>query len=157
MFENQLNKRKQQPYKMGGDKYRNGSWPANQYLSPEQVAELILKRPELRLADNTATVQLAQLVMATPEDPHAQELFQLIVRDSLGKAIVAEDEFLGNYPPKGSILYTNDFISLGTMPTGDPIVFERNRLFCNMGVFGRTGSGKTSWLYLLVKQILKRI
>ena len=144
MFENQLNKRKQQPYKMGGDKYRNSSWPPSQYLNPEQVAELILKRPELRLADNTATVQLAQLVMSTPEDPHAQELFQLIVRDSLGKAIVAEDEFLGNYPPRGNLLYTNDFLSLGTMPTGDTTGIIINQLTGNVLLVGRTKSAKTS-------------
>lgn len=151
MFENQLNKRKQHPYKMGGDKYRNSSWPPNQYLNPEQVAELILKRPELRLADNPATVQLAQLVMSTPEDPHAQELFQLIVRDSLGKAIVAEDEFLGNYPPKGRIVYPKDFCALGTMPTGDPVGLTISQLTGNVLVIGRTKSAKTSLLSALLR------
>jgi len=155
VFERHRARREQGAYRQGNSQYGLRKQPCCQNLTPEQVAELMLKRPELRLADNPANVQLAQLLIATPEDQHLQELFQLIARDGLGKAIADEDEFLGNYPPKGSVVTTPELICCGHMPTGDPIVLEPERLFCNLGVFGRTGSGKTSWLYFLIKQILK--
>jgi hypothetical protein len=128
-------------------------------LSTEQVAELMLKRPELRLTDNPANIQLAQLLMATAEDQHIQELFQLIARDGLGKAIVAEDEFLGNYPPKGGISYPSDFLSLGTMPTGDLAGIIINQLTGNVLLIGRTKSAKTSLLAVLLSypQLLQTV
>lgn len=155
MFENLLNKQKQRSYKKDSNKRSNNHIPSTQHLTPEQVARLMLKCPELRLSDNPANIEIAQLLTGMPEDPYMQELFQLIERDGIANTIAADDTFLGNYP-SGRVIVTPDMVVCGVMPTGDPIVFEYNRLFCNMGVFGRTGSGKTSWLYLLLKQLLKR-
>lgn len=119
----------------------------------------MLKRPELRLIDNPTNVQLAQILVAAPEDVYAQELFQLIARDGLGKAIVADDEFWGNYPPKGSIPYPSDFRALATMPTGDPTGITISQLTGNLLLIGRTKSAKTSLIATLLSypQLLQSV
>jgi len=155
MFGHRWDKNKKRPYKKGDGNYSFKNLQQSYDLTPEQVAELMLNRPELRLQDHPANIELAQILTATKEDSSIQELFQLVYHDGLGRAIVTQDEFLGSYPAKGSVVATPDMICCGHMPTGDGIFFNHNRLFCNLGVFGRTGSGKTSWLYPLIKQILK--
>jgi hypothetical protein len=159
MFNTHPNKRKQWPYKRDGDGYTISSSRLNHNLSPEQVAELMLRRPELRLTDNPTNVQLSQILVATPEDFYAQELFQLIARDGLRKAIVADDEFWGNYPPKGSISYPSDFRTLAKMPTGDPTGIADSQMTGNLGFLGITRSGKTSNLMCLLsyREMLKSI
>ena len=104
MFENLINKQPPRPRRG----YHNGC-PINSsmhslYLTAEEVAELMLRRPDLRMGDNAGHVELAQLLMGNPEDQHVQELFQLIAQDQAGQAIVADDEFFGAHPPKGSIV-----------------------------------------------------
>lgn len=150
MYNTHPSKRKQWPYKRDGDNYFISSSWLNQNLSPEQVAKLMAKRPKYRLRDNPHNVELSSLLIGTPEDQHLQELFQLIARDGLGKAIVADDEFRGNYPPKGSISHPSDFRTLATMPTGDPTGIADSQMTGNLGFLGITKSGKTSNLMCLL-------
>jgi len=161
MFENNATKRRPWSYrKSGGNGYPAKTWQSNLNLTPEQVAELMLKRPELRLADSKANLELARILIAAPDDAYAQELFQLVARDGLGKAIVAEDEFLGNYPPKeNGISYPSDFLPLGTMPTGDLAGIIINQLTGNILLIGRTKSAKTSLLTVLLSypQLLQTV
>jgi len=113
----------------------------------------LMRDGNLRLMDEPATVNLASQLIASP-DSYLTELFALRVHEAAAEAMISDDVFRENYPVKQSIPIQPYMVICGVMPTGDPIVLNPNRLFCNMGVFGRTGSGKTSWLYLLIKQIL---
>jgi hypothetical protein len=117
----------------------------------------MLKRPELRLADGPGNLQLAQLLMAIPEDEHLQELFQLITRTQVGQTIICDDPYLEAYPPKGSIIYPSDFLCLATMPTGDPVGVIISQLTGNVLFIGRTKSSKTALLTVLLScpQLLK--
>lgn len=150
MFETRPNKRKQWFYNRSDGGYVGSNSRRSHNLSPKQVAEFMLNRPEYRLGDNSSNVELAQLLVGRQEDQHLQDLFQLIVHDGLGKAIVADDEFFGNYPPKSSISYPNDFLSLGTMPTGNPTGVLISQLTGNLLLIGRTKSAKTSLLTVML-------
>lgn len=150
MFRNKKTKSKKQPFKKEGGGYSPKSFLHQKGLTSEQVAKLVLNRPELRLTDSEASIQLARLLVAAPEDQHLQELFQLVARNQSGKAMVAEDEFLGSYPPKSGICYPSDFLALGFMPTSDPVGLMINQLTGNMLLVGRTKSAKTSLLSVLL-------
>ena len=113
----------------------------------------VVKDDKLRLSDNPDTINLAGQLLNTP-DVYLNELFTLTVNQEIAKATMDDDGFRENYPPAGSVQMTAGCIICGLMPTDDPVVLIPDRLFCNMGVFGRTGSGKSSWIYLLIKQLL---
>jgi hypothetical protein len=159
MFENLGNK---QPLR-AGKRYRNG-YQTNHlmpglYFTAEQVAELMLRRPNLRMGDSAGNAELAELLVGNPDDQHVQELFRLVVQDQVGQAIVADDEFLGAYPPKGSIVYPDDFLALGHMPTGDQIGIIISQLTGNVLLVGPTKSAKTSLLTILLSfpELLKTV
>jgi len=159
VFENLGNKQPLRP----GKRYRNG-YQTNHlmpglYLTAEQVAELMLRRPDLRMGGNAGNAELAELLMGNPDDRHVQELFQLIAQDQVGQAIVADDEFFGAYPPKGSIVYPDDFLALWTMPTGDKIGIIISQLTGNVLLVGPTKSAKTSLLTILLPfpELLKTV
>ena len=122
-------------------------------LSAIEIIKL-MKNGKLRLMDDPNTVNIASHLAINPDDIYLNELFMLKVNEALAEAMISDDEFRENYPPAHSIMIQPDMLICGVMPTGDPIVMRRDRLFCNVGVFGRTGSGKTSWIYLLIKQLL---
>ena len=124
-------------------------------LTSAEILNLV-QNSQLRFADNPVNLELAYLTSLMSEDDYLQDLFRHAVDEQIGQAMLAGDEFRDAYPPAGSVSVTVDMICAGLMPTGDPIVFDGTRLFCNFGLFGRTGSGKTSWLYLIVKQLLTR-
>jgi hypothetical protein len=159
MLENNWAKNKQKPYKKPDSNYSFKNLRQGYELTPEQVAELMLNRPELRLQDHPANIELAQILTAAKEDSSIQELFQLVYHEGLGKAIVTQDEFLGNYPPKGGISYPNGFRPLGVMPTGDSIGIVISQLTGNILMPGRTKSGKTSLLteLLISRDLLTEI
>jgi len=146
MFERYSNKKKKQHFIKNRSMHPTGSLLTNRNLSPEQIADLMLNRPELRLRDNAGNEGLAYILAGIPEDPYLQDLFQLVTHDSIGKAIVADDEFIGSYPPQGSLSYPSDFRKLATMPTGDPTGIADSQVTGNVGLLGRTKSGKTSCL-----------
>jgi hypothetical protein len=110
------------------------------------VAEIVVRRPELRLSDSVGCLDMARLLMATPEDAHLQELMQLVIEQQAGAALVLDDVFLGNYPPERGIRYPSDFIALGHMPTGDEIGIIISQLTGNVLLVGPTKSAKTSLL-----------
>jgi len=110
---------------------------------------------KLRLADNPSNLNIAYNTIVMP-DSYMEELFKIVIDKAAAEAMLSDDEFLENYPPKKAIVPTPATICCGLMPTGDPIVFDPKKLYCNLGVFGRPGSGKTSWLYLLIRQILEK-
>jgi len=150
MFENYPNKRKHQPYKRGSGKYETDNCQRDRNLTPEQVANLMKNRPELRLRDNPANCELAELAVGMPEDIYIQDLLQQVANDASGRVIFTDDEFLENYPPKGSIVYPRDFRALATMPTGDPTGIADSQTTGNLGFLGITKSGKTSNLTKLL-------
>lgn len=117
-----------------------------------EVLELV-KNDKLRLSDNAGTLNLAYQLAMTP-DEYLNDLFTHTVNEEVAKMVMCDDSFRENYPVAGSVQVTPDAIICGLMPTGDPVILNPDRLFCNMGVFGRPGSGKTSWLYLLIMQLL---
>jgi len=159
MFENLGNKQPLRRRKRYGDGYEISNLISGRHLTAQQVAELMLRRPDLRMSDNAGNAELAELLTGNPADQHVQELFQLVVQDQVGQAIVADDEFLGAYPPKGSIVYPDDFLALGTMPTGDQIGIIISQLTGNVLLVGPTKSAKTSLLTILLSfpELLKTV
>jgi len=119
-------------------------------LSRQEIGELLINRPELRLGDNAANLHLGWLLMVEPEDGDLQELMDLVVNTQAGRALVLDDTFLGNYPPSDGICYPDDFCALGTMPTGDSIGIVISQLTGNVLLVGPTKSAKTSLLAVLL-------
>ncbi len=115
-------------------------------------------RPDLRLADNPANLRLAYLLAIGEDDPDLEELFGLVVDKQTSQAVLgtATDKFWANYPALGSVPCTPNDIICGFMPSGEAITFDPFRTFCNIGVFGRTGSTKTSWLYPVILQLVRK-
>jgi hypothetical protein len=89
-------------------------------------------------------------------DPDLEEVFGLIVDKQTVEAMLATatDPYYMNYPAIGSIPSHSNDIICGHMPTGEPITLDPFRSFCNIGVFGRTGSSKTSWLSPVLLQFV---
>jgi len=119
-------------------------------LSLERIAELLSKHPELRLEDDPSVLQLLQMVLADPEDADAQEMLALIIDEKRREAISSGDVFWGNYPPAGSTQYPEDFIGIGMMPTNEPVGVVLSQLQRNTLLVGPTGSGKTTFLKVLL-------
>lgn len=124
--------------------------PARRDLTPQQIAKLIFEHPELRLAHDPSSIQLAQMLAADPEDPDIQEILGLIVGNKYREFIISGDVFWGNYPPKGGITYPPDFMALGDMPIGDPTGLVRSQLTGNVSFLGPTRSAKTTLLSMLL-------
>jgi hypothetical protein len=115
-----------------------------------EIVGLLQDHPELRLDADPASLQLARMLMADPEDRDMQEIFAFLVDNKNLAFINSGDEFWGNYPSVGSIVYPPNFIVIGFMPTGDPIGLTRSQLTGNVGVLGPTKSGKTTLLSILL-------
>lgn len=128
-------------------------------LSRQEIGELLINRPELRLGDNAANLHLGRLLMVEPEDGDLQELMDLVVNTQAGRALVLDDTFLGNYPPSGGICYPEHFLPLGVMPTGDQIGIVISQLTGNVLLVGPTKSAKTSLLTVLLSfpELLKTV
>lgn len=131
--------------------------PASRRFTPADLAGLFKDHPELRLEYDPAVVQIAQMLMADPEDADVQEMFGQILNKKQAEYMASGDVFWGNYPSPGSVAYPADFLSLGRMPTGDPIGILINQMTGNVGVLGPTKSGKTTLLALLLshRQLLE--
>jgi hypothetical protein len=119
-------------------------------LSRQEIGELLIGRPELRLRDNAANLHLGRLLVVEPEDGDLQELMGLVVNTQAGRALVLDHPFLSNYPPRGGICYPDDFLALGLMPTGDTIGIVISQLTGNILLVGPTKSAKTSLLTILL-------
>lgn len=126
-------------------------------LSPKQILEL-MQRKELRFADNPKYVELAYLATVIPEDAALQEILGMVIDKQEIQGIIgtAINPFWMNYPAVGSIPSKPNDINCGLMPTGDDIILDPFRTFCNIGVFGRTGSSKTSWVGTVLRQLVKK-
>jgi hypothetical protein len=115
-------------------------------------------RPELRIADNLENLRLAYMLAISENDPDLEELFGLVLDKQQTQAMLgaATDPYYMNYPALGSTPFKSNDIVCGLMPTGEAISFDPFRIFSNIGVFGRTGSSKTSWLFPVVIQLVRK-
>jgi hypothetical protein len=135
----------------------NSSTPVKVRFSRQQIQAFLLNK-DMRLGDNPRDVRLAQLAANLPEDAVLQDLLGLVIDKKTTEAITAinSDPWWPNYPALGSIHPKPDDIIVGVMPNGDLITLGQLRMFCNIGVFGRTGSSKTSWINCIMKDLIKK-
>jgi hypothetical protein len=125
-------------------------------LSPQQILEL-LQQKELRLSDNPKYISLANLASVLPEDAALQDILGMVInkQNILAMLGTATDPFYMNYPALGSTQSNPNGIICGFMPTGEAITLDPFRTSCNIGVLGRTGSSKTSWIVYVVRQLIR--
>lgn len=123
---------------------------AGRGFTTEMINRLFLEHPELRLADNPANIQLAQMLIADSGDMDLQEILSFIVNNQMQALTGCDDEFIGNYPSANSLSYPSDFIDCATMPTGEPAGICIDQFTGNIGFLGRTKSGKTTNLMNLL-------
>ena len=128
-------------------------------FTPAEIVNLFREHPELRLDDDPANMQLAEMLMGDLTDQDLQEMFALVVDTKRSDYLKSNDWFWGNYPPPGSISYPADFMAIGQMPTGDQIGLTLSQLTGNVGILGPTKSGKTTLLSILLsyRQFLEKI
>lgn len=134
---------------------RPGGLHSPRPLSPEDIFSLT-RQPELRWQDIPHGDSLAEQLMLNPGDAALAEVFELAVRQQAGQAMLAGDLFIGNYPSHGQIppLLTGR-IPFCAMPRGGVLSVSVQDATRNILVVGPTGSGKTSWLRLLVASLLE--
>lgn len=118
----------------------------NRHFTSEKIKHLFYDHPELRLTYEPTNIQLANVAITDPADNDVQEMLGLIVDSNNMEFLASGDVFWGNYPPKGSISYPADFMSLGNIPTGDQMGLVKSQLSGNVGLLGPTKSGKTTLL-----------
>jgi hypothetical protein len=116
----------------------------------DEVRRILLDSPELRLADDPAHVQLAQMLMACPDDPDLQEMFTFVVDNKNREFACSGDVFFGNYWPQGSLNYPEDFLQLAQIPNGDWVGLTVSQLRRNVLFAGPTGSAKSTALKVLL-------
>jgi len=138
-------------------KAQKGKWKevaeTTRALSPEEIWQL-MQQPELRMADNSSNIMLGQMLMVTPEDQDLHEMFELVARDQMRRAMAADDPFWVNYPPKGAVQAGVEAVELGEMPTGEAILVPCRGGFPNLGIYGITRGGKTTLLKRIVRQLI---
>lgn len=118
----------------------------NTLISAREVINYINNNPQLRLSDEHTNQVLAKLAIEFGFDADAVEMFMDKVKQQQQKALTCADYFLGNYPPKGSCRYPEDFITFGFMPTADPTGICISQMRRNFIFIGPNGSAKTSCL-----------
>ena len=120
----------------------NGS----QGYSAHQIRTFLENHPELRMTDNLAHMQLAELAGKDSSDIDIQKMFAAVVEMKSKQAFESGDVYIDSYPKPGSIVYPSDFIETGRMPTNDPVGFIISQTPRNMLFGGPNGSGKTTCL-----------
>ena len=115
-------------------------------LAPEKIVKLFNEHPELRFVDDLSYTDLAQMTITDPDDEDFQEMLAFVIDIKQKEAMASNDRFRGNYPPQGSTNYPPDFITLGQMPTNEPVGFARRQICRNILFIGPNGSGKTTAL-----------
>ncbi|KXB07621.1 hypothetical protein AKJ51_00705 [candidate division MSBL1 archaeon SCGC-AAA382A20] len=118
-------------------------------LSPPQI-EKHLSEDRLRFGDNPSEEGLLREVAQIPEDMHLQEMAQLVLNDRMAQSAVDEDPYRGNYPGPGEMEAPEDFCRIGTMGNGVPLGFSASTAIENIGIFGRSGAGKTCLVKVIV-------
>ncbi len=157
MYRNSSQNRKDMSPINFGKSQRNPDSPGENLFLNTKILEMML-RPDLRLYDNPANMQLAYWLAMSEKDPDLEEIFKLVIDKQSAQSIIAinSDPWWPNYPASGSIACGPNDIICGFMPNGDPITLGQLRTFCNIGVFGRTGSSKTTWLFFVILQLIRK-
>ena len=125
------------------------------HLMPEQIRRILLD-PKTRAGDNPTLYRIGCWLIRNPDDQHLQDLFGHLLSKQNERFVISGDVFWPNYPAAGSIVLGHGMTQFAYMPTGDPVAFTDDRIFCGIGVFGRTGGSKSSLIRIPVIEWAKR-
>jgi hypothetical protein len=126
-----------------------------QYFTPEQIRRILLD-PKTRAGDNPTLYRIGCRLIRNPDDSELQDLFGYLLNKQNERFVISGDVFWPNYPIAGTIVLGRGMTQFAYMPTGDPVAFTDDRIFCGIGVFGRTGGSKSSLIRIPVIEWAKR-
>lgn len=122
-------------------------------LTPEEV-QRALQEPVLRLQDSPGLVVLGYRIIAQPAHAQAQFHFCRCLLERRYHAVAAADPYWSNYPARFHPR-PREMIEVAVMPTGAPMGYAKEDVFCSVGVFGSTRSGKTEFLKPQIVQLVR--
>ncbi|SRR6266540_3915866 len=128
--------------------------PHHSNENPLQVYQLT-RDPKLRWQDVPGGELLLANYLADPSQEEIKELLLLKIQEQQAKATLKYDPFLQNYMPENYKSQTSNQIPFALLPNGRVLTVSINTLNRNLLVTGSAGSGKSSYLRLLVLSLLE--
>jgi hypothetical protein len=115
----------------------------------------LTRDPKLRWQDVAGGETLLVNYLADPSNEEIKELLLLKIEEQQTKAVLKGDPFLQNYMPENYKPPTANKIPFAVLPDGRVLTVSIKTLNRNLLLVGSTGSGKSSYLRLMILSLLE--